>query len=918
MKKLFFYRILPITIILLAGFATYRLTLQMYYWVDDWCLVYKLVFPDGRPGNCNLGSHPAYRYLETPFYFLYPFFGLNASAYFGFGLFQYILLSVFVYLFANSISKNNRLAFGTGFIFASGYFASFAMYRLTNSYQLVHTAFFIVIFSWLYYKYLKTKKIKFYIFSLLFFYLTLEFLLIRASGIALVIVSTVLIYGRWHSLMEWIKLMPFLGIFFYMFIYDPRLSTSTNDITSFIDLVVVQGHVEFFINFFATLANSLVPKPFMQNIYFWLNRELLEVSEFVLGTIALCFGFILIFVGFMNKKFKETFIVLFLLSLGFMFANWSLSTSSNVWAPTVELVFYGFWGISLLITVLFVAYLNCKKKKMVVKLMLYGLLVNVSNFIFYFIYTPNTMLDSSSRYLTPSYVGGAMVIVCLFYLFFRKSLYYLVLFSLSAYLIWLTNVESMHIVKTVSNPDKQGIALVLDSVEDVDEKTVFYVDTKEEAIYKNEILGGIPYTGIPPLFGKEGSLTFLENHSQVFSSLIRTDIDVSNLYTFYHGPEGYINTTSDFIALLQSGGEEKILKNISSNTNFETLLVNWDKGGTVGLNPSILIDGEKYSSLVPTVLSFDLVAWPLDLSSVTFPFLDASVNFDWNINQRAIAEFSPEKVYEDISSETKLKLMVLKNKIEDYLGSAKVEVNSAYESKPAIAMLDNNFKSNWESRPGAIDQVEIVVDFGYTYSFNKAVWFVHSPLSAPTEYKFLVSDNAQNWQEVKVFEDLVNYSSEEAVVNDLGEQNARYVKMVITQNYGGMGRHAVALSELWFIKSDEVNVELYQKISSCPFCYVKDLNLADSLSALERQNTKAKISWNSNKNPLYTEENSLLQSIKVDGIKHHYEIVIPPAGLYYQNIKFSDFNIPLSLKLNNVKLRSLSLEEIEIWGVYEK
>src|SRR5579859_928058 len=137
-----------IKIFLLLGLIcifSYGLTLKMYYWVDDWGLLFKMIHPQSSPGNLGAGvfGQGAYRYLATPFIFLYPLLKLNATAYFALGLFFYILAAFVVYKFVLRFSKSSVLAWVSGIIFSSGYFGSLALYRLSNSYQLTQTTILI-------------------------------------------------------------------------------------------------------------------------------------------------------------------------------------------------------------------------------------------------------------------------------------------------------------------------------------------------------------------------------------------------------------------------------------------------------------------------------------------------------------------------------------------------------------------------------------------------------------------------------------------------------------------------------------------------------------------------------------------------------------------------------------------------------
>src|SRR3989344_1950221 len=126
--------IFSLILIFVLVFLAYGQTIKMFYWIDDWGMLFNMIHPTIFQGNFG---HPAYRYNTTPFVFLYPFVGLDARIYFGLGLIQYFIAAVVVFLFARELTKSKLIALMAAMIFSSGYIGSYAMYRLSNSYQLV-------------------------------------------------------------------------------------------------------------------------------------------------------------------------------------------------------------------------------------------------------------------------------------------------------------------------------------------------------------------------------------------------------------------------------------------------------------------------------------------------------------------------------------------------------------------------------------------------------------------------------------------------------------------------------------------------------------------------------------------------------------------------------------------------------------
>ena len=179
-------------LLLIIVLVSYGKTLNMYWWVDDWGLLFKMVHPASGPGNLGAGiwGEGAYRFLATPFIFLYSLFGTNAQPYFILGLTQYFFAAVVVYLFTKELTKNKLIALGASVIFASGYIGSYALYRLSNSYQLSEATIIVYLSALFFVKYLRNSEKKNYFYSLFLYLAALIFVFLRSPGSIVVIFST--------------------------------------------------------------------------------------------------------------------------------------------------------------------------------------------------------------------------------------------------------------------------------------------------------------------------------------------------------------------------------------------------------------------------------------------------------------------------------------------------------------------------------------------------------------------------------------------------------------------------------------------------------------------------------------------------------------------------------------------------------
>lgn len=95
---------------ILVVLIAYGQTLRMYFWQDDFALLFKLQHlqePAGSFGSGVIGSGP-YKYLISFFVPFFPLFKLNAFPYFLVGFLSYLLVTLVFYFFASEIFSDKK------------------------------------------------------------------------------------------------------------------------------------------------------------------------------------------------------------------------------------------------------------------------------------------------------------------------------------------------------------------------------------------------------------------------------------------------------------------------------------------------------------------------------------------------------------------------------------------------------------------------------------------------------------------------------------------------------------------------------------------------------------------------------------------------------------------------------------------
>lgn len=930
-------------LLLLITLLAYGKTLNMYWWVDDWGLAYKMLFPEEGPGNLGVGifGSGAYRYLATPFIYLYPIFKLNAQAYFLLGLIQYVIASLLVYLFIKEITNKKNIALGSAIIFASGYIGSYALYRLSNSYQLIETTIFMILTSWMLIKHYNTNRYLYYYLSIVFYIITLEFFFLRSGGIILTTIATSFFYiSRWNknklSLQFFVKLIPFVVIYLYFYLggRESGGAGSSGILFNTINIIFVQKHFELLGNFFITLTNAIFPSPvamaFVDNgsaMIITLAQKYLNIINVgvYLTKVLLLVQFVLsisIYTILSKKKKITLFVGYVLIFLFQLFIFWLENVRTNLWSPDKYSVFIAGISGNFLVILALLTWFNRKKVSENIVMIWFGLSWVIANFVTYYIYSPHTNLDSSSRYIVPSLVGTSLIITSILSAFKNKYLYIILISVVSVTFLTLTNIDENEIIKYTSLPDKQGYELIKKEVPFVNTQTTFFVETYENPRYKN-FLGGIPSLGIPSLFNYHGQVIFPESYDHLFYKLDNETSKLDNTYTFFFGKDGYVNTTNDFRKFITFGQPVQFLNNWLSTTpskqhssGIETsTIVSSREEGSVGVNPVIYID-TNYSSIVPSLLTLKMKIAPLPIS--TYPYFDFSKSFSFEVNNDTLKNVSlPTK--SDIDEKDLQLALLLEEEYQTYLTNVKVKTTSEWKTTEARYLVDGRSDNTWgahnTSWNSEIRPENIILDLGLNKNIKKLIWINNNVNSTPKDYTISYSLDEKNWTVVKEVKNGIGVEDGKYVVEELPTIRTRFIKMSINDTYRGVG-YPPSIREMWVSEyGDILDRDIQGKFVSCPYCYIADINVANNVLAIERKIAKARVWWITDRNDNYYEPFSQDIQIFLDGKEHEYKILLPAHGSILKNIKIDGFPIPINISINNASIKSLSLKEMKQMGV---
>lgn len=252
-------------LIFLICFLAYGKILGMYFFLEDYLILYSVQHPSSPDAGYGSGvwGRP-YGYAVTPFIPFYYIFGLEPKGYYLVEIILYFLVALTVYFFAKILTKNRLVALGSSLIFASGYVGSESLYRMAVGWQNLLAAIFISITCAIYYKYVKSGKGTLYLLALALFLFTSEFSFYRAHGIIVLILGIELLFNfsPKKPLSSIFRLAPFALSYWYFYVYSIPFMDQGSKFSTLFQKIFTGGNFHYLLNPLKTLENIFIPDKF--------------------------------------------------------------------------------------------------------------------------------------------------------------------------------------------------------------------------------------------------------------------------------------------------------------------------------------------------------------------------------------------------------------------------------------------------------------------------------------------------------------------------------------------------------------------------------------------------------------------------------------------------------------------------------
>jgi hypothetical protein len=866
-------------LILIITLISYGQTLRMYFWQDDSALIFKLQNPTGKAGSFGYGiiGDGAYKYLVSFYYPFFQFFGTEPFGYFFVGFVTYIIATYFFYRWMKQFWLENYQAKIATLIFAAGYIGSDIMFRVINSWQTnIGLVLAFLTFEYLT-KYLKSANKRNYLVSIIFYWMATEFVFIRSHSLILplFILSFIYIFKdfKFRNFVKIVLLQsPFLAIFYYRYMRDegfggPGISSLVKE--------VLAGKFEVLTPLFANTGYSLFPtilqERLIKNFSNFIQPS--EILNQLMGLHILVglvfFGLYVILVSKPSLNIRKNLLMLIGIASGLLF-NLYLYSKNPLWYRDIRTVFSGAWGIGFLILVCGLFFKHLKKRQFEVSAALFGVVFASSQIFGYFVQYPTAIFATTHRYYSYSLIGYAIFYTSLASLLLKKNGYrkkagLLLIFSILASNLYLGFTYQSRLVEDRSKPSREFYTKLTHYVPEIEKDTAFYFDVSKEGRYGVQFgdffsVGSMPEsTGLAMYYGVDRyDVLFIAEFDELVYKIEKGEVEIDQLYTFYYGDDGLIDTTEDTRRLLKEGG---------ANREYESL-------ESIEILP--------YS---PILMRTTMIASKSEFG----------------------ASYS---VANNLSIDVKRQILNYLVSRNEYYRNALVESESEWKYREVRNLIDNDVSTVWQGHRiywHDNRREELIVDLGEIKNISSVLWRNWKVSLAPTSYTISTSIDKKNWEIVKEVKDGQERKEGEIVIEEVHPIDARFVRMTI---YDTQTNDSPAILELEAIESKYGDIDIAYAIG-----YIGEpLSLASNEIEFSELYNYAlplatfKLSWETDKRDVYNQDSEL--PLIVDSRMHTYEIVIPAGG---KSIRFKDIvtNIPTTLDIANITVRNMSVEELK-------
>lgn len=841
--------------IFLVCFLAYGLTLDMYFWKDDFALMIKAQHPQEPVGFFGPGikGDGAYRYITIPFSLLYPYFQLNASAYFFVGIFLYFISAVGVFVLANEIFQDGMKSYLATLIYSSGYIGADSIFGLTNSYQTSWVALFLTLSLTLFLKSFRTKNLGLYILSVFIFAAAVETGYVRAHGFFLIVLSSAFLLLSKFEFKQIIlfvfKIFPFFLIFKSFYLSTTPAQVGSGQLSKSLE----SGNYDYFLNPLITFINVIIPTPLI--------------------------------------KFSSEFI--------FQIIGRNISaTKINFFWFIVFLIFFLSLVIFLIVKKRFSA--KFPETQSNIRIILFGLSSILGSFIgVFFIGAAATYLESTHRYLSTALISLSFFWVALFSLISKKEKYKLFIPVIILCLLYLVfgNLYALQSINSRTKPQKEFFSQLKKEIPEINGKTFLYFDVSNKNnsqgkfgnIFGAGSVGGSPEITVHyPGVDRYDVVMSIADFKDFTKKILENNGSIDRTYAFYFEDNKLINKTSQVREILKRGKITPI--KLSNNLNHKV---------------SVQKKDDKFS-LADTTFEIEI---PGDISTISDGILKFNLQIDPNLPD--------EQIEEKLSPEDQKILRYLISKYSIKKNSSAVVFNH-FQNQEQGNLFDGKIDTTWMANRGPWHNIThgVTNEIQYIEVFLSSpinlggILFTNGhKLRTPTEYRILFKQG-NKWEEIKKAKLTSDKNTNEIWFEKINPIFTDSIRIEILNSESG---DAPQLSELELVENQFSDIDFNKaiKIELDPSILLEKNPFSFLIRNYFENYGKLSFSYLSNKDNDYNVPR-LNFDVKGFYTKHQYEIPVAGNGTKLIKIRFSNLNFPANYIFSDFEYINPALKEMMI------
>lgn len=870
--------------LVLVVLISYGQILWMQPWEDDSGLLIKLADLSSNVGYFGYGAlgSGVYKYTAVPFIPIYQLFGYNIVAYFALLLVLYALATVVVYkVFSYVLGEAGGRV--TGFLIASGYVASDAIWRMTNGAATSISFILVSLFTLYYWKYFKFGKLKYYFFMVFLFFVSLQYFVVRDHYLFVVAVFFELIFLAFQKpfksiLNSVVRLVPLFVLFYFQVVAqgDERAGGIKDLVVEFL-----KGNFHLSFGFLSSTANVFVPD-YITNF----------ILSYKIGFLFLLSVFASLFFFFLKKsrqnKLKVIYVTLFVLWLFIakaIFKNNLLSISNkDVFVATLG-------GLVILLSSLI--YTVLKKNKKLYLFFMIWVLVNVAAYSAYF---PTVSYETISRYMSHSFFALAIVYGILFLeirelgsggKLLSKAILVYGVFNIVASVFYQHNF-----LLNKSFPTKKFYQDLKVLLPEIKKNDVLYFDVSKnsENAFRAATSGAmIPNSGtISWRYGVDRyDFKFVTDFYELKKISEEASFEPNAIHSYWYSDGNLVDTTLWLKSYLKS--KNIVPQSFLVNSSSESLIsrvnryTNWAQPDLVVELPS------KIDSIYPREVQLTIKADPIPVSKIEFPLYWGNVKPKSN---------SPWK-----NSTVRDLALNYKSEMLNFVTNSKFNVNTTWQANKMENLFDEDLDTVWQSDRIVWQKRNdyVRVELPYVQDVSGVYWVSGTyNNSVPSSFVVETSLDGVNWVMAKEVIKEKPLPGQSIQLVSFDRVRTKFVRMTITDTLGG---DSPMIAEFRVVPSQlsDLDLKVATDFIESPFLFVEDYETYLKTLNAFRYKYKAKLYWYGNKENSWQSSNKHEFDLDYDGKQNVYKFTLPPGGTEINKLKISDIKAPGMIKISNVK-----------------